>query len=272
MKKFIFLLILLLIASGAALYFGWVRIPENSQAVIFSKITGYEDKAIESGSFHWRWQKLIPKTFKVHIFDLSQHTASVVSEGQLPSGNLYSSILSGNPDFAYRISFSISYTVNSSRLPELFKNGSSYAENPEEWYREKDKIIESEGNKFIASLKKSSGTASDSSEIEKKLGDHLISSLNDITVTALTLNEYNIPDMDLYNEAKRQYLNLVKNKENLIIESESRSAKDNADLERQLELLEKYGELLTKYPILLDYIKLNPDMDILKEKIGTSQE
>ena len=108
--------------------------------------------------------------------------------------------------------------------------------------------------------------------MKKKLGDHLISSLNDITVTALTLTEYNIPDMDLYNEAKRQYLNLVKNKENLIIESESRSVKDNADLERQLELLEKYGELLTKYPILLDYIKLNPEMDILKEKIGISQE
>ncbi len=97
MKKFIFLLILILIASGAAFYFGWIRLPENTQAVVYSRITGYEDNTIKSESFSWRWQKLIPKTFKLYIFDDSVHTTSVVSEGKLPSGNVYSSIIAGNP-------------------------------------------------------------------------------------------------------------------------------------------------------------------------------
>ena len=117
MKKFIFLLILLLITSGTVFYFGWIRLPENTQAVVFSSITGYEEKAIKSGSFNWRWQKLIPKTFKLHVFDNSAHISSVVSEGQLPSGKVYSAILTGNPDFTYRIAFSVNYTIDNYQAP-----------------------------------------------------------------------------------------------------------------------------------------------------------
>ncbi len=264
MKKFIFLLILILTASGTALYFGWIRLPENTQAVVYSNITGYEDKVIKSGSFHWRWQKLIPKSFTLHTFDSTAHTADVVSEGNLPSGDVYSSIISGNPDFAYSISFSIKYTIDSSLLPQLLEKGGITPETLASWYEEKDRFIESTGKNFINSMKSSSASITDSSELEKKLGDYLLSKIENITVSSITLNSFNIPDMDLYNEAKRQYLNVLKNRENMVLQSETRSARENAELERQLELLEKYGELLTKYPILLEYIRANPEMDILK--------
>ena len=272
MKKFIILLILLLIVSGTAAYFGWVRLPENSQAVLYSKITGYEDKAVQSGSFIWRWQKLIPRTFKIHIFDNTVHSTNIVTEGKMPSGDVYSAILPGNPDFSYRISFSVKYRINSSMLPDLLKTGNILSENLAEWYSEKDTTLESAGKNFINSLKGSTAGLSSSSELEKKLSEFLVSRAADITFTSVTLNDFNIPDIDLYSEAKRQYLIITKNRENLVLESESKSAMESADLARQLELLEKYGELLTKYPILLEYIKINPEMDILKEKIGISQE
>lgn len=272
MKKFIFLLILLIITSGAVLYFGWVQVPENSQAVVFSKITGYEDSSIESGSFHWRWQKLIPKTFKVHIFDISSHSASVISEGKMPSGNVYSSIIAGRPDFSYRIAFTVTYSIKKSNLPEYFRLNIISPEDPVKWYSDKDRIIESEGKKFITSLASASSSLSASASVEKKLEEYLNTTFDDINITELTVTDYNIPDLELYAEAKRQYLNIIKNKENLILESESKAVKENKELERQLELLEKYGELLTKYPILLEYLKTNPEMDILKVKIGKKLE
>ncbi len=271
MKKFIFFLILLIILSGAVLYFGWVQIPENSQAVVFSRITGYEKNALESGSFHWRWQKLIPGTFQVHFFNVSTHREEVTSEGMLPSGELYSAILTGNPDFSYKSSFTITYRINSEDLPEYFKNNSITPEDSEKWYTEKDRIIETEGKKFLNSLMGTGETGS-LSEIEKKLTDHMIRNITDITITDLTMSYYNIPDMDLYNEAKRQYLNLIKKRESLLLESTSASVREGADLDKQIQMLEKYGELLTKYPILLDYIKNNPDADILREKIGSITE
>ena len=272
MKKFIFLLILILIASGTAFYFGWIRLPENTQAVVYSNITGYENKTVKSGSFIWRWQKLIPRAFKLYIFDDSVHTTSVVSEGELPSGRVYSSILAGNPDFTYRISFSVKYVIDSALLPSLLEAGDIDESSLPEWYKEKDREIENSGKNFITSMQNTSVSLTDSSELEKKLGDYLLENLSGISFSSISLNSFNIPDMDLYSEAKRQYLNIIKNRENLVLESETKAASANADLERQLELLEKYGELLTKYPILLEYIKANPEMDILKMQTGIIPE
>ena len=271
MKKFIFLLILILIASGTAFYFGWIRLPENTQAVAYSSITGYDNRIIKSGSFNWRWQKIIPKTFKIYIFDDSVHTTSVVSEGELPSGKVYSSILAGNPDFAYRISFAVKYVIDSSLLPSLLETG-EIEDSLSKWYKEKDREIENTGKNFITSMQNASSSLTNSSELEKKLGDYLLENLTGINFSSITLNNFNIPDMDLYSEAKRQYLNIIKNRENLVLESQTKAASQNADLERQLELLEKYGKLLTKYPILLEYIKANPEMDILKINTGALQE
>ncbi len=50
-----------------------------------------------------------------------------------------------------------------------------------DWYKEKDKAIESTGKNFITSMKKTSAALTDSSELEKKLGDYLLENLTDIS-------------------------------------------------------------------------------------------
>ncbi len=111
-----------------------------------------------------------PENIYTSCFDNSAHITSIISEGQLPSGNVYSAILTGNPDFTYRIAFSINYTIDKIRLPELIKSGSLISKDLSKWYSDKDRLIENEGKNFITSMKGISSSITDSSDLEKKIG------------------------------------------------------------------------------------------------------
>ena len=74
MKKFILILILLIIAAGVVFYFGWVNIDPGTFGIAHSTLTGTIDYPLESGELNWVWQKLVPRSF--HLYKIAKEPYS----------------------------------------------------------------------------------------------------------------------------------------------------------------------------------------------------
>ena len=65
-----------------------------------------------------------------------------------------------------------------------------------------------------------------------------------------------IPDMDLYNEGKRQYFSMVRFNEKVHMAALEKTAERLVEESAKLELLNKYGEIFAKYPELINYYSI----------------
>ncbi len=274
MKKFIFFLIILAIAALALLYFGWVSIPEKSCGVFFSSVTGYEKQILSTGKFHWRWQKLIPGGWKLYTFSTEAGRAEIELKGILPSGDIFSAAMPGKPDFSYSFSLTVSYTLNSDYIiesvsagkPELLGQESNAA-----FFTEAEKEIENLLKRHVESVfSQDPDKLKGNEEIEeelfsiKALSTLLLANMGNITLTGIEINKQHLPDINIYRSASRQYAEISANSRKQLFEAESKAAAFDSALEKRLEVLDKYGQLLTRYPILIEYLRINPAADILR--------
>jgi hypothetical protein len=110
MKKAIFFLILLIIAGGTAVYFGWVNIEPGYFGVAHSTLTGTVPYPLESGKIHWFWQKLVPKSFHLYEVENRPRSLSLDSTYYLPGSEQLQEFGSFDlvigADLQYRLDFS----------------------------------------------------------------------------------------------------------------------------------------------------------------------
>ena len=269
MKKAIFLLIVLVIAGLALLFFGWISIPENNAGVFFSSITGYENNLLQTGEFHWRWQKLIPQTWKLYLAETSARRTDITIKGMLPSGDIYSFEMPGSPDFSYSVSLTAVYTLDDEYILESVISGKPEisSENISAIYADTDTHLNTLIKDYIDNkLAEITLLKSDKVMIsEKDLGIYIQEKSVNLKLLEFAVNNQVFPDIRLYLKAVSHYEELSDKKKKLLLDTGLKNAAFETDLEKRLEALEKYGQLLTKYPILLEYLKVNPDGDILRE-------
>ena len=242
-------------------YFGWVQIllPPNTCAVIHTKTSGFDENVTLSGEFSWRIEKLIPTNMTIYIFNIEPiYIILPEIKGQLPSAEVYGSVIESDPDFNYTLNLSLSFSLELETLPLLVSQHGLKPDNLEEWYNEKSEII----SQHIITYIKNNPTLIYDFEYIEQLQDSLlqISNLSYITIDNIYLNNIDFPDLDLYYTAKQMYLNLIEAKEIRDIDAIN---------EEKVNLLklEEYGQLLTKYPILIKYLYLNElsDEEIISE-------
>jgi hypothetical protein len=251
MKKFIFIFIILIILSGVVFYFGWIQIhiPANSCAVIHTKTSGYDKNVIMSGEFSWRVEKLIPTNMTMYIFNTDPVIISLPEiTGSLPSADIYSTVIPGNPDFDYKMDLTITYSFNIETLPVLVSEKGLLPDNIEEWYSEKSDFI---SQYVIDYVQKNPVLFYDAEYMEELRNSiQILPEISNIIIDSIYFNNVNFPDLELYNAAKEIYFNLLEARENKDIDAINEE-KNN------LLVLEEYGELLTRYPILIKYLYLN---------------
>ena len=276
MKKFVFFLIFIILLAGTVLYFGWVKVPENSYGVFFSTITGYDKNILETGNFYFRWQKLIPKNSNTYIINNSFRKRDITIKGLLPSGDVYSQVLQGNPNFSYSVSIAVTYSINKDFVKEYVKgkeaNALSDQTGIDNFFNQTDKSIQSLIKNYIeiGFLTNLQGTQSNANiELNtfssEMLKEKILANISGIIISELSVIDRYFPDINLYRVAAKQYTEISNDRKRILLEAELKTASKDAELARRFETLQKYGELLDKYPILIEYFKINPDGDILKE-------
>ncbi|MBR0319214.1 MAG: hypothetical protein IJQ86_08035 [Spirochaetia bacterium] len=264
MKKFIFWLIFLIIIAGVAGYFGWIRVPENNVALGFSTITGYDTEFMESGKINWRWQKLIPKCYVLKYYQLETENAEVSVEQSLPSGDLYSGAMAGKPDFSFAVKYAVTYKIKEDSLYAMATSGTLgdgglsqfYAAVKEKIQNTAASLLGEEMSKALNGSTFSQKTLEDA--VKARIGDQIA----DVEIISFETAQARFPDVELYKAAKAKYMENLEKKQELEEKQQEISAQQekekedmNSKIEQRIELLKKYGELLTQYPILIEYFK-----------------
>jgi len=270
MKKFFISLLILIIAAGVVFYFGWVQIeiPPDHYAVIFTKTGGYDDTPIQPGEFTWRWEKLFPTNMTIYTFPLHSRTSDISISGSLPSADEYETVLQVSDVFSYEIVLTVTYRLKPDELPGLIQKGTITPETSESLFESMENSAASVLSRFLyTSITENKPFYDFLDDIEKVLGQEFPA------VEFLSINPKKIkfPDTDLYISAKKTYLSILDTRNRIFTAETERAALTKAASMNRIETLRQYGELLTEYPIILEYLALGLDQEFLFESLGVEE-
>lgn len=260
-------IILLLGAAAAVFYFGWVQfeLPVNTYAVMFSKTGGYDKEVLEPGRFNWKWERILPTNSKLIKFTVETRSVSLDYNGSLPSSDLYSSTIPGQPDFSYNMTFLITYRLREDQLPALLEQGILESNDLNSFYgyaeSEYLRIIKDGSHDFFAENLAIDNTSY--GDLELILQEKIKSRFSFIEVRSFVVKYLNFPDLELYSKSRDLYHQILDRRKETEIATEKWAIESKVNLDTKIEILTKYGELLTKYPILVDYFALDPESQVL---------
>ncbi len=280
MKKFIAILVVLMIAAGAAFFFGWVqfRVPAGSYGVYVTKTRGWNPEVLVPGRFAWTWEALIPSNLRLFLFSIDPKTEKVDLEGVLPSGEVYSGFAVGKPDFSYNLSYSITASVRPEALPSLSENRKIETQEAlDAWL---DAAIRRAGESLrgVVLARASepewiSGLISGDRKLAEDLADRAAEAVPELEVREVSVRSVKVPDLDLYQDARAKYRSFLAASNASTGPALEREALIRAQTELRIESLERYGELITKYPKLIDFLAVENRTDAsLLEALGKRSE
>jgi len=261
MKKFFFTLFLLLALGFAVFMFGWAQysVPPGSFGVICSKTHEIDPKPVKSGEFRWIWYKLIPTNVEIAVFRLEPVKFDINFNSTLPSGDSYAAFAGIDAKFSWELNAVVSFSLNPDKLISVVSANNLKDQSEMDAYL---KDIADGIENYV--LRVFSSVEADNTRLENlmtgnkdnELERDITSMYPEIQDFSLTVRSAVYPDFVLYREVRVLYEDYLKKQRELVTAGFGRRAENQIAARLHLEELEKYGELLTKYPILLNYIEL----------------
>jgi len=260
MKKFFSTLLVLVIIAGLVLFFGWAQlgIPPDGYGVIRSKTHGLYPHIIQPGEFLWIWYKLIPTNTETTVLRLNPVNHAFTAESTLPSGRIYSTFAGIKGDFSWRINGAISFSISPDAIIPLFTaNTISSQEDLTRYENDIAGQIEGLILRYI-------GQEDLSGEVETLLKDgenpwfenEIMKQFPFLNNFSFRVKSAKFPDFELYRQAKALFDNYMAVQKEYASGDIRDKAKNRIEAMFRFDELELYGELLTKYPILLEYMAL----------------
>jgi hypothetical protein len=261
MKKILFTLVFLLIIGGAVFFLGWTQssVPPGSWGVLRSKTHGTDSTVIREGNIRWVWYKLIPRNVTIVVFNLTEVTIPIEITGALPSGDIYSAMAGLRSDFSYNLSASVSFKLKGESLPALVEQENLLSQEDLEKYITKLKgEIENHarGLLWVYGERESVLREAQQTGTIRVLETELLSAFPDIEDFNCTVKTLRFPDFLLYEELRSLYRDYLAAQRSDLRGDITVLAAETVQNRRRFDELTNYGELLTKYPILLQYLAL----------------
>ena len=261
MKKFVTVVIVLLVLFGLGFFFGWAQmgVPPDAYGVIRSKSHGLDAQLVKPGEFRWVWYKLIPTNAKTAVFRLDTVSREFSARGMLPSGRIYSAFIDIEDDFSWDLRAVISFSLLPDDIIPLISENNIGTQ--EELARYQSTIAE-QMESFI--LRRMDFNEEFASQIEILLKDNvnpvlereILRQFPQISNFSLVVKSAKLPDFTLYRQAKGLYEEYIARQKEFISVALEERAKNRIETHYRFDELELYGELLTKYPILIEYLTL----------------
>jgi len=267
MKKFFFILLLLLILGGTVFILGWAQltVPPGSYGVMRTKTHGLEAKVIRDGEFRWFWYKAIPTNANVSVFTISPVKRPIKSSGALASGDVYAALAGLNADFSWEISGDISFTIKPECLPQFTEKEN--INNDEDLRKAEENLAAKIENLALQRLREYANNAN-GEEIDTvafaasnpKINSEIQSLIPEIENLNCTFQFVRIPDYALYQSLFSLYQEYLARQNAVLSVAVANEAERRINSRIRMEELTQYGELLTKYPILIQYLSMEKDI------------
>jgi hypothetical protein len=253
MKKALVILILIVIAAAVVFFFGWIqiRLPAGSYAVVFTKTGGYEDKVIYPGTFSWRWQRLLPTNLTLYRYELRPYSSELTVEDSLPSAALYSRVLPDNPDFAFKATVQLQFSIRPESLPELARTENLTPDALPAYYQRSSEALSRAVADRARQGRLSIEPEAGAHQVAAALREELEREFPLLQILELRVSDLLLPDPRLYALARDSYRSLVEARDRSRNAAAAGLAREQEQEARRLESLAAYGELLNKYPVLL---------------------
>jgi hypothetical protein len=263
MKKFIATTFIILIAASAIFFVGWIQfwVPTGMHGVMVSKTGGVNALPVEPGKFRWQWERLIPTNAKLVTFDLAPVETVATVEGKLPSADLYGAMLEGKPDFSWSFSVTTTARLSPSALPSLVKAQTVTDQASLREYLDKRiaQAADDGARKIVADFLANPGRFREFANDRIALAKLFMETANGhsgdgIEFTGAEVKNARLPDFELYALASGTYASYQERKtETMDAVAKAQATASVADY-LEIERFQALGEVLTKYPILIDYL------------------
>jgi hypothetical protein len=261
MRKIIIPFLILLVLGGAGFFLGWVQlaVPPGSYGVMRSKTHGLDPALIREREFRWVWYKLIPTNTNIQIYRLERVERRVNHQGTLPSAGVYASFSGIDADFSYDFQGVLSFSIGPEFLISLIRERNIADQAELDGYT--NSLAEEIGN-FIAVQMRSLGEdegelrlileTGTSPRLEGEIRRHFPQAA-DLSYRASVVR---FPDFGLYSQLRGLYTDYVGAQREHITRALNENSTRHMDSQFRLDELGRYGDLLTRYPVLLEYLKL----------------
>jgi hypothetical protein len=259
MKKFFtFLLCLILVfGAAAAFFFGWVNyaVPAGSYGIIRSKSHGVDAKLVQEGEFRWIWYKLVPKNVTIVVFSPKTIDRSWESTGILPQGDAYIKFSGLDADFSWLIRGNLSFNIKPDELPPLLETKNLGSQEALDAFSDRTagEIIAFAQNFLQREIENAAETGAVlNARLEQMLRASVSAQYPYVENLFLPCNIVKAPGLGLYTLARSVYTAYLERQKNQLEEAASVLADIRLQNQAELDRLERYGELLTKYPVLVN--------------------
>jgi len=268
MKKVFAILFILVLAGGALFFAGWVQfsVPAGKYGVLISKTGGVDPTPVTPSRFRWQWERLIPTNAQIVVFDLAPLSRTVSVSGTLPSGDIYRSMLEGSPDFSWKFDIALTVRVKPTTLPSLV---SKFDVRDQEAIKKLTDARLTEaatatGNALVADFARNPakiiGSDATASALSERVSESFASSAaSDLELLSATVSNVHFPDFALYDLAAKTYAAYEERRTTLMTEAAEVQARSSVADYLEMERFSRLGEVLTKYPILIDYLAVTRD-------------
>jgi hypothetical protein len=267
MKKFAITVLLLLILGGAGFFAGWAQltVPPGSWGVMRSKTHGLDRDLIRAGEFRWVWYKLIPANVEILVFSPERVERSVSVRGELPSGQVYAALAGLSADFSWELRADFSFTVKAAALPALVEGRNLAGQEDLRIFagelggKVEDFIVRRLGVYAGAGLSPEElefpGPPPSPADLEREV----LGEFPELEGFEYRIGSARFPDFALYRSARGIYEDYQQRQREFLSADLNGAAELRLKSRLRFDELEKYGELLTKYPILLQYLSLEAE-------------
>jgi hypothetical protein len=279
MKRFLLVLVILFAAGGAGLFFGWVHssVAPGEYGVVRSKTHGLDPQVVRDGEFRWLWYKLIPSNVRVISLPLERKSYVLSSSGALPSGDVYANLAGISADFSWEISWEISFALKPDALPELAaqENITSEADFRLVQLNLAARIENAAAQRLTAIAQRDDGASLEAVRASGTIAElerDLLAAFPVLESISCTIRTLRLPDYALYRQLKDLYRDYMERQTAGIGQNTAREAEMRVNMNMRLDELARYGELLTKYPILLQYLALEKNGFLLTDNGNPAQE
>jgi hypothetical protein len=263
--KFLVTIVILLLLGGLVFFFGWAQlaVPVNAYGVMRSKTHGIDPAIIHAGEFRWVWFKLIPTNVEIQAFTIDQQTQAITMQDTLPSGAEYATFAGSGADFSYELNGTLAFSIKPQSLIKLMQERHI---NTQEDLNGFEAALADEVRMFA--LQRLRIYMEKKDKIEELLASASIAQLNtdiseafpDIEHLALLMYTHGFPDLTLYHEYRSLYQEYIARQRDYLHTEAALQANSRISAYVRFDDLAKYGELLTKYPILLQFIELEASL------------
>jgi hypothetical protein len=242
-------------------FFGWAQlgVPPDAYGIIRSKTHGTDTRLVKPGEFRWVWYKLIPTNVATAIFRLDPVHHEFSAHNTLPSGNVYAAFVGIDESFSWEIRAAFSFSLRPEAIVKLLEDHVIVSQDDLDHY-ENDIAAQVEscilrrinsGDEFPREIDDLLNKG-DSAELARDIQAQFPLIAN----FSLMLKSVQFPNFALYKQAKGLYEDYIALQKDYISGDLREKAKNRVESYHRFNELEQYGSLLTKYPVLLDYLTL----------------